>query len=286
MSQKPKRPQRINQELILNATTLTRASSEGNDLYLKRVTHLHLQNKRIASIDGLELCENLKVLYLYDNLIEKIENLDFAVNLQYLQLQNNQIKEIPDLSLQYLSKLMLDYNQISFVSGLEACVRLEELHISYQRLPDFTQLTFDFKSLEAISRTLQTLEISGNNISSLSSFRRLLNLRKLSCANNAISDLAEIESIIGLYYLAEADFQGNPCCKTRKYRDYAISASSDALRMLDEVPVFRHQQVAIRGLMAHRVKIGTAFPTTTFAEMQGHGFDPNESSSNTDSVST
>lgn len=60
---------------------------------------------------------------------------------------------------------------------------------------------------------------------------------------------------------------GNPCASVKKYRDYAIAASSDALRMLDEVPVLRHQQVAVRGLMDHRRKIGATYGDTTYTEI-------------------
>jgi hypothetical protein len=57
----PKKFRRITLDLILSSTTLTRSSKESHEQYLKRVTHLHLQNKRIRKIEGLELCMNLKV---------------------------------------------------------------------------------------------------------------------------------------------------------------------------------------------------------------------------------
>lgn len=99
---------------------------------------------------------------MYDNHVEKIENLDFATSLQYLQLQNNVIKDIPQLQMQNLTKLFLDENEITYVAGLEACTKLEELHISNQRLPRYTSLSFEPESLIAVCRTLNVLEISGN----------------------------------------------------------------------------------------------------------------------------
>jgi len=249
---------RITVSMVLNATSLTKSSSESNDSYLKRVTHLHLQGKRIKTIENIDKCTNLKVLYLYDNQIEVIENLDFASNLQYLQVQCNEIKELPELPMANLTKLYLDENEIAYVTGLENCCKLEELHISKQRLPSFTSLQFDPLSLNAMSKTLQVLEISGNGISLLNPFTVLHNLRKLFAANNQVVDLAEIESIICLSKLAEATFLGNPCSNISQYRDYAIGASSDALRVLDDLPVQKHQQVAIRGLMQHRRKLGLA----------------------------
>jgi hypothetical protein len=56
-----KKYRKINLDLILASTTLTRSSKETHETYLQRVTHLHLQNKRIRKIEGLEQCTNLKV---------------------------------------------------------------------------------------------------------------------------------------------------------------------------------------------------------------------------------
>lgn len=260
------RPRKITLDMVLAATSLTRSSTESTEAYLGRVTHLHLQAKRIRRIEELDLCTNLKVLYLYDNQIELVENLEFATNLQYLQLQNNFIKEIPPLQIPHLAKLFVDDNEITFVTGLENCTKLEELHIANQRMPSFSSLTFDPPSLDAISGSLQVLEISGNGISILAPFTILTRLRRIVCINNLVADVTEVEAIVGLYYIAEANFSNNPCCSILKYRDYVIAASSDSLRVLDDVPVLRHQQIAMRGLMAHRQKIGAAFPTASFTD--------------------
>lgn len=147
-------PRKITLDLILASTSLSRTRQESNDSFLERITHLHLQNKRIRRINRLERCVNLKVLYLYDNMIEAIENLEFATKLQYLHLENNVIKAIPSLGLSNLVKLFLDENEISVVRGLESCTKLEELHIAKQRLPPHTPLQFDRASLAAISQTL------------------------------------------------------------------------------------------------------------------------------------
>lgn len=251
-----KKFRKITLDMVLASTSLTRSSKETADAYLQRVTHLHLQNKKIRVIESLDQCTNLKVLYLYDNQIELIQNLGFATILQYLYLHNNLIKEIPNLPIPSLKKIYLDDNEIQTVSGLSNCVNLEELHIARQRLPSYSSLQFQRDSLNSISRTLQTLEISGNGISLLAPFSGLYNLRKLFCQDNKVIDLAEVEIIISLPRLEEANFTGNPCCTQFKYRDTAIGASSDAFQILDEVAVPKHQQVAIRGLMAHRRKIG------------------------------
>jgi protein phosphatase 1 regulatory subunit 42 len=263
------RPRKITLDVILSSTSLTRSSTESTESYLQRVTHLHLQAKRIQKIEALEQCTNLKVLYLYDNQIERIENLEFATSLQCLQLSNNNIKEFPDMQLPHLTKLYMDDNEVTFVAGLEACSKLEELHLSNQRIPTFSSVTFDPDALMALSKTLQVLEISGNGIRSLEQFLCLTSLRKLFCANNEVGELSEVEAIVGLYRLAEATFSGNPCCNQRKYRDTVMAASSDSLRILDGVPLLRHQQIAVRGLVSHRKKLAVSYPYPDMKDEMG-----------------
>jgi hypothetical protein len=56
-----KKYRKITLDLILASTSLTRSSKETHEAYLQRVTHLHLQAKRIRKLEALELCTNLKV---------------------------------------------------------------------------------------------------------------------------------------------------------------------------------------------------------------------------------
>ena len=55
------RPRKITLDVILSSTSLTRSSTESTESYLQRVTHLHLQAKRIQKIETLDQCTNLKV---------------------------------------------------------------------------------------------------------------------------------------------------------------------------------------------------------------------------------
>jgi protein phosphatase 1 regulatory subunit 42 len=247
---------KVTLDMVLAATSLTKSSKETSDAYLGRVTHLHLQGKRIKVIEGLELCSNLKVLYLYDNMIEHIQGLNNQTILYYVYLQNNQIKELPTMHMPALKKLYLDDNDLQVVSGLSECHMLEELHLARQRLPSFTSLQFEPESLFAMSQSLQVLEISGCGISILSNFRILRNLRKIFAKENLINDLNEVEAMMGLPRIEEASFADNPCCKMYKYRDIVIAAAPDCLKLFDECEVLRHQQVAIRGLVTMRRKEG------------------------------
>ena len=226
------------------------------DKFLGHVTHLHLQMKKLRMIENLDICVALKVLYLYDNKIKTIENLDFAKNLGYLYLENNLISELPTITNVKLKKLYLDENQISIISGLEELANLEVLSVSRQRIPRNDFLKFDIVSLAAISRSLEVLDISGNNLSSLQPFTQLYNLRKLFCADNNIENLAEIESVVCLPELVEVNFKRNPVCSLRKYRDYVIGSASESLREFDDTPVTLKNIEAVKGIQRLRKRVG------------------------------
>ena len=216
------------------------------------------------------------MLYLYDNQIEVIQNLEFANALEYLYLQNNQIKQIPNLNMKSLRKLHLDDNEISVLSGLTECSQLVELSIARQRLPSFGSLQVEPQSLMAISYTLEALDISGNGISKLSPFVALYNLRRFNADDNNIIDIPEIELIVALPNMAVASFNNNPCCRLFKYRDMVISASSDSLTDLDGIPIQKHQQIAVKGLMDHRRKIGAMTRFQTSTSQEGSSYQPRE----------
>jgi len=179
-----------------------------------------------------------------------------------------------------LKKLYLDENEIKEVSGLQDCSMLEELHIAKQRLPTFVPLEFQFESLTKLSKTLLVLDISGNGITILSQFQILFNLKKFLCQDNNVINLGEVENVIlHLQRLEEANFYNNPCCKQAKYRDIAIGASPDTFVMLDNIPVPKHQQIAIRGLMIHRRNLGAVSKFLT-SQVDHHDNNNNNNNNN------
>jgi len=61
-----KKYRKITLDMVLASTSLTRSSKETADAYLQRVTHLHLQNKKIRVIESLDQCTNLKVFHDFE----------------------------------------------------------------------------------------------------------------------------------------------------------------------------------------------------------------------------
>jgi hypothetical protein len=243
----------ITKDILFAACTFPKNREETVDHYLSRITHVHLQGKRIGRIQCLESCDNLQVLYLYDNYIETIEGLSSLRGLKSLFLQNNLIKTISPISNPMLQKLRLDENEIDIVQGLENCEALEELSIAKQRIP--IELRFDLNSLTVISKTLTFLDISGNLISSLAPIINLQRLEHLLCANNRITDLETLDVIRHFYYLTELNLKGNPCCKLYRYYDTVVGYASDSLRILDEAPLTAKNINSIRAVHVHRQKV-------------------------------
>jgi hypothetical protein len=158
-----------------------------------------------------------------------------------------------------LKKLYLDENNVEYIDKFENCPVLEELFVARQKIPRFSAVEFDQASLQSVAKTLQVLDVSGNGIVSLAPLVCLYCLRRIFAQDNNVGNVADVEAIISLPKVEEADFQRNPVCHVHRYRDYCISAASDNLVMLDEKEVLKHQQVAIRGLQNHRRRIGAAF---------------------------
>jgi protein phosphatase 1 regulatory subunit 42 len=235
---------------------MSKTRQETVDHFLARITHLHLQGKRLRAIENLDTSTNLKVLFLYDNKIEEIANLEFAKGLLYLYLENNCIREMPQLANTKLKKLFVDENEINEIKGLELCTDLEVFSCARQRLPKLVPLMFSQDTLESICGTLLSLDISGNAISDLSPFKILYRLQKLIASDNNISDIGEIEGVVGLPDLEEVNFKRNPCCALRRYRDYVIGAASNSIRLFDDVAISQKNIDSVRGIQKLRRKIG------------------------------
>lgn len=165
------------------------------------------------------------MLYLHNNAITEIENLEPLHKLQILYLQKNKIAQIKGLDkLQQLRKIYLGYNQISVVENLHNLTNLEELHLEKQQLNKGEVMCFDPRSIVALSNSLQVLNISDNNITSINDLLPLHNLQLLKASYNNIKGFNETATVLAcLYRLREADFRGNPMVKLHRYRETIIA---------------------------------------------------------------
>ncbi|ELU18264.1 hypothetical protein CAPTEDRAFT_90529 [Capitella teleta] len=228
---------RLTMDLISRGTSGYTKKKRDEDIqhYLKRLTHLYLEGKFIDEIgDDLSSCRNLTVLYLYDNKLSHIPNLNQNFNLTHLYLQNNFISKMESLSgLPKLSKLYIGNNNITVIEGLDKLTCIQELHVENQKLPLGEKLLFDPRSLSALSRSLQVLNVTGNRLDSLQDLFSLTELMQFSVADNQLSDIKELAHFLtSNRHLWRLDLSGNPVCNKSKYRDRVI-IMSPSLEVLD-----------------------------------------------------
>eukprot|EP00493_Phyllostaurus_siculus_P024200 UN24537 len=207
---------KITTDLIIKHGSHSKKQNYENDLqFLRRLTHIYLQEKNIDEIANLDTCKHLSVLYLYDNKINRIRNLSFASSLTHLYLQKNQINRIDGLNqLSRLSKLYLGNNAITVVEGLEGLDNLTELHIENQKLPPGESLPFDPRTLESLAKSLCVLNISGNNLTEVSELAVLSRITQFIATNNNIEDLYDLSCAVRAWpSLCKIELNGNPCCQ-------------------------------------------------------------------------
>ena len=189
--------------------------------FLKKLTHLNLNDKKLDTMSGISVVAALKNLYLYNNNIRKIEGIENMKNLTHLYLENNKICSVEGLPVGCLRKLYLNENDIEVVENVE-CVNLTELHVASQRLPPYQPLRFSPAVLDTISSTLLVLNVADNNLDSVVDVLRLENLEKLNMSKNFISNIDMCLALMQLENLKELDLRGNPATKMPKYMEVRL----------------------------------------------------------------
>ncbi|KAJ1526772.1 hypothetical protein ONE63_008347 [Megalurothrips usitatus] len=203
--------------------------------HTRKLTHLYLNDQYIDSIGDITACKNLKVLFLQNNQLEKLENLEFATQLTHLYLQRNKLFKLQGFDrLVSLQKLYLGHNSISVVEGFENLRSLKELHIEHQKLCPGEEIIFDPRSVAAMGRNLETLNLQGNGLTSLEDLVGLDNMKTLLVASNKLNDVTKIQAFLtALPSLTELDMRDNPVIQD--YRNCnRILASAHNLRVFNE----------------------------------------------------
>lgn len=211
------------------------------DASISKVTHLHLNNRKITGIGSdISECKGLKVLYLYENNISTIQNLECCRQLTHLYLQNNNISKIDGLdSLLSLKKLYLDRNKIQKIENLGGCKNLEELHVSHQTQNQGCYMEFGSVCMKQLGEhgSLKVMIAASNRIIHPEPLASVGSLRRVDLSANAIYDMRRVTKFItGCPLLTSLRLNGCPVGKTFKYRDHIIRASL-SLDELDGEPV-------------------------------------------------
>ncbi|XP_060780549.1 leucine-rich repeat-containing protein 9 [Neoarius graeffei] len=98
---------------------------------------------QLTEISGLQKCVQLQKLFLYDNKISEMSDLESLINLRVLWLNNNLLTEIKGLStLENLTELNLADNLITTIGkSLEKNKNLQSLNLSGNKISSFKELT-------------------------------------------------------------------------------------------------------------------------------------------------
>lgn len=212
-------------ELLLKASrTVRQHRGEADDDYIARLTHIAIENKLITNLNNINKCRSMMVLYAYDNVITKIDSLNYCNRLTNLYLQHNNISRLENLQgLTVLSKLYIGHNAIAVVEGLETLVNLRELHVENQHLAPGDALTFDPRTLRALSSSLSVLNISYNHMEDIRDLALLTSLTQLNISANSLDNLDHLSMILlynpGMWRLWVT---GNIICSIPKYREEII----------------------------------------------------------------
>ncbi|CAF0748920.1 unnamed protein product [Adineta ricciae] len=235
-----------------------RRADESVEHYLARLTHLPFQDRNIDSIESIPPCRLLTVIYLYDNALTKIENLNFAENLTHLYLQNNRLQKLENLDCcAKLQKLYLGGNQIQVLEGLDKNLQIKEIYIENQRLPEGEKLVFEPRTLHCLSQGLEILNVSGNNLDSLTELSCLDKLQELSASNNRLENLRELVELLSIWpRLKRLDTNRNPLCSKGRYRERLIVAST-TLEMLDGKQITDNSRQFLTSWKASREAVQT-----------------------------
>ena len=102
--------------------------------------------------------------------------------------------------------LIASGRNISNLTGLEYCVNLQRLHLTFNNISDISAL--------AGLVNLQVLYLGANNISDISVLASLTNLEYLDLRDNNITDLSQVENVRGKLPLDCYFYPNhNPCFK-------------------------------------------------------------------------
>ncbi|KFQ82049.1 Leucine-rich repeat and IQ domain-containing protein 1, partial [Phoenicopterus ruber ruber] len=101
---------------------------------LQQVTTLTLEDLPACSLSTLSECSNLQVLTLKRCGLVALEGLSSCKDLKYINVEENNIQIIDCENLENLCILILNKNHLSSVCGLDGCINLQNLELSYNRI--------------------------------------------------------------------------------------------------------------------------------------------------------
>ena len=109
---------------------------------LELLEWLHLGWNKIKVMEGLNGLFNLQYLFLNNNLLEKAKALEDWKKLKLFNLKHNKITEVILPELAELMYLVVSYNPLNSIEGLEKVKQLQRLYIegcNFTKMPDLSK---------------------------------------------------------------------------------------------------------------------------------------------------
>jgi hypothetical protein len=189
----------------LKTLTAELVLSLAGERHSSRVTTADLGHQNIARLCSLKTFSKLKVLNLSFNQLEEPPQDDFVSgnkDLKELRLSGNRLSSLQGIKCSTLEVLMLDYNLISNLAGIENYRVTPMQRLTLLRL-DSNHLT----SVEGVEKLtdLRVLSLDNNQLTQLVNLRRLSALSELHVNSNKLTGIMEGELPESLTQLHAAD---------------------------------------------------------------------------------
>uniref|UniRef100_A0A663FFP4 Leucine rich repeats and IQ motif containing 1 n=1 Tax=Aquila chrysaetos chrysaetos TaxID=223781 RepID=A0A663FFP4_AQUCH len=178
---------------------------------LQQVTTLTLEDLPACSLSTLSKCSNLQVLTLRRCGLVALEGLSNCKDLKYINVEENNIQMIDCENLENLCILILNKNHLSSVCGLDGCINLQNLELSYNRI---TRIG----GLESL-KNLQQLIVDHNLLISTKGLCEAPTLIHLDCSFNHLTQVEGIENC-GLLQILK--LQGNNLLELPRLENHVL----------------------------------------------------------------
>ncbi len=249
---------------------------------LRNLKELEVENKKIASLEGLSHCSNLEKITFIGCGIEDISALSSLKKLKYLDINNNPVKSIEPLrklanlellriarfetnslsalsNLNNLKELSISSDSISDISLLSKLKNLEILRLGLMPLHDISPISdmqnlrvltvvmCNIEDIEAVDNlaNIEELHLRFNNINDIKPIANLHKLQKLKLTSNCISDISPLTKLCNLQ---EIDLEKNPLSDTYpKFKEIIISNNPNVKIADEQLIICRNLQVAPNG---------------------------------------
>lgn len=152
---------------------------------LPKLCALDLSFNKLKSLKNLQTTKELREVKAYNNQLTTLRGVRGNGNLEGLLVHENQLEEIAEdlLSLPKLKSLWLNSNRITSVQHLTACRLLVHLDLSRNRLTGVAA-----SGLDSLS-SLEYLNLSDNQLTSIGNLTHLAKLEELNIAGNRLVTL-------------------------------------------------------------------------------------------------